>query len=160
MWLMDEIRGNGNRSQAGFSFVENLIVIMLASTVILAIAGGILTLMKVNRVTSQVEQIQVALGNFTEQLVASTYIPCGLPVGVQPTPASYNALPELWVPSRADMTAEVTGVGFWDDSRDTFVDSCPATGDQGTQRLDVSVTLGDRSGTGQIVIVYHPEATP
>lgn len=148
------------RSQGGFSFVENLIVILLASTVIAAIAGGMLTLMKVNRATSEVEQIQLALGNFTEQLVASTYIPCGQPAGVQPSAAAYNALPELWVPTRPDMTASVTGVGFWDDAQGAFVATCPSTGDQGTQRLDVEVTLGQRRGTAQIVTIYHPEVTP
>lgn len=179
MWLMDDIRREDGpsgdqpispasrstgprreRNQGGFSFVENLIVILLASTVILAIAGGMLTLIKVNRVTSEVEQIEIALGNYTEQLVASTYIPCGLPIGVQPTPDAYNALPERWVPERSDMTARVTDVQFWDDSADAFVGTCPATGDQATQRLDVEVTLGERSGSGQIVIAYHGGSTP
>lgn len=151
---------DGGSPQGGFSFVENLIVILLASTVVLAIAGGMLTLMKVNRVTAQVERIELALGNFTERLVASTYLPCGTEAPVQPTAANYNALPERWVPSRDDMSAEVTGVEFWDDDAQAFVPTCPSSGDQGTQRLQVLVTLGDRKGTAQIVTAYHPGATP
>lgn len=148
------------RPQAGFSLVEILICIMLASTVILALAYGMLTLMRVNKVTSEREQIQLAIGSFTERLVASKYIPCSTGPALQPTAANYNSLPDRWVPTRSGMTAKVTKVEFWDDSAKKFVGSCPAGLDQGTQRLGVEVVWRGRAGKGQIVTFYRPEPTP
>lgn len=148
------------RTQAGFSLVELLVCLLLASTVILALAYGMLTLMRVNKSTSEREQIQIALGNYTERLVASKYIPCAPEPAPQPTSANYSALPNRWTPTRPGMTARVTKVEFWDESQKKFVNSCPTGLDQGTQRLGVEVQWRDRKGTGQIVTFYRQESTP
>lgn len=148
------------RPQSGFSFIEVLVVLMLSATVITAIAGGMLTLMKVNRGTAEIETIELALGSYTERLLVSPYLPCGATPADQPTAGDYNAIPGVWTPPRADMTATVISVEFWDHDAAQFVDSCPADGDDGTQRLNVEVSYRDRTGSAQIVTTNPVEGTP
>ncbi len=135
--------------------LEVLICIMLVSVVILALAGGLLTLLRVTKMTTERQQIQMALGRFTENLVVSPYIPCAPAPAAGPSVASYNQMPGRWTPDKAGMTAEVIGVEFWDDAQRKFVSSCPAGLDQGTQRLKVQVDWRGRSGTAQIVKAYR-----
>lgn len=149
-----------SRSQAGFSLIEILVCIALVGSVVLAIAYGMLTLMRVNKVTSERQQIQIAIGNFSERLVASKYIVCAPAPAAQPSASGYNSLPNLWVPTRPGMTARVTSVEFWDDSANRFVGACPTGTDQQAQRLNVEVTWRGRSGTGQVVTSYRPDPTP
>lgn len=146
--------------QGGFSLIEILVCIVLAGTVILALAYGMLTLMRVNKSTSEREQIQLAIGNFTERLVVSKYIPCAASPAPQPTASAYNALPKKWVPTQPGMTAKVTNVEFWDDAAKKFVSTCPTATDQQAQRLNVEVTWRGRAGTGQIVTTQRPDPTP
>ena len=152
--------------QGGFSLIEILICVALVGSVILALAAGMLTLIKTNRVTSQRQQIQLALGSYTESLKASEYIACtaGLPV---PTPAEYQANYSVWaprwVPTKAAMTATITGVEYWNDSAAPtggFAATCPVGGDASTQRLTVEVTWQGRTGTAQVVKSYRADVTP
>ena len=153
-------RIESSRDQAGFSLIEVLICIMLAGTVILGLAYGMLTLMRVNKSTSEREQIQLAIGNYTERILVSKYIPCAAAPAQQPTVANYNALPGLWTPTLSGMTAKITKVEYWNDSTERFVAACPTTSDQGTQRLNVEVAWRGRTGTGQVVIAHRSDPTP
>lgn len=153
-------RGERVRGQSGFSLVEVLVCILLAGSVVMSIAYGMLTLMRVNKMAFEREQIQLAINNFTERLKVTSYIPCaGAPAG-QPSAADYNSLPGLWVPERGGMTATVTAVEYWDDAADRFSTTCPSGPDQGTQRLTVEVSWRGRSGTGQVVIETKSGSTP
>lgn len=143
------------RSQAGVSLLEVLICIMLVSVVILALAGGLLTMLRVTKMTNERQQIQMALGRFTENLVVSPYIPCAPAPAKVPSVANYNQMPGRWTPDRAGMTAKVIGVEYWDDAQKKFVAACPVGLDQGTQRLKVQVDWRGRSGTAQIVKAYR-----
>ncbi len=142
-------------SQQGASLVEVLISIVLVGVVILGLAAGMLTLIGTSTSTSERQQIQLALGSFTESLKAGTYEPCTSDPA-RPTPASYQAAyeawPSKWVPSQAGMTRGITLVEYWNSEQAKFADSCPDAGDQGTQRLTVQVDWQGRSGTAQVVI--------
>lgn len=153
-------RVESNRGQSGFSLIEVLICIMLAGTIITSLAYGMLTLMGVNKSTSEREQIQLAIGNYTERVLVADYIPCAAAPAIQPTVANYNALPGLWTPTLPGMTAKITKVEYWNESTERFVAACPATPDQGAQRLSVEVTWRGRTGTGQIVMTNRSEPTP
>ena len=151
-------------AQAGFTLVEILICVVLVGTILLALAGGMLTLARTSNATTQRQQIQLSLGSYTESLKASPYLPCGAPT--VPAPASYQALydswPERWVPTRTGMTARITRVEFWDEaagSEGAYVASCPGM-DQGTQRLTVEIEWRGRSGTAEVVKSYRPAAGP
>lgn len=142
-------------SQQGASLIEVLISVVLVGVVILGLAAGMLTLIGTSTSTSERQQIQLALGSFTESLKADAYETCtsnsslATPVTYQ---AAYDAWPSKWTPPQASMTSGITRVEYWDSQQAEFVDSCPNAGDQGTQRLTVQVDWQGRSGTAQVVI--------
>lgn len=136
---------------------------MLVSIVILALAAGMLTLLRVTRATNERQQIEIALGRFTENLLVSPYIPCAPAPAPVPSVANYNGLPGLWTPEKSGMTAKIIGVEYWNDAQKKFVATCPPglPGlDEGTQRLKVQVDWQGRTGTAQIVKAYRPGPTP
>ena len=55
-------------AQAGFTLVEILICVVLVGTILLALAGGMLTLARTSNATTQRQQIQLSLGSYTESL--------------------------------------------------------------------------------------------
>ncbi|MHB1140120.1 MAG: type IV pilus modification PilV family protein [Microthrixaceae bacterium] len=153
-----------HRGADGFSLIEILICVVLVGTVLLALAGGMLTLVRTSAATSERQQIQLSLGSYTESLKASPYLPCGGPV--QPSTTTYqpvyDAWPEHWSPVKPGMTAQIVEVEFWDDVAGTeggFVPACPGM-DQGTQRITVEIDWRDRTGTAQVVKSYRPAAGP
>ena len=158
-------RPSAPSGQAGFSLIEILICVVLVGTVILALAAGMLTLVRTSNGTSQRQQIQLSLGSYTESLKASPYLPCGGPV--QPTTsnyeAAYGAWPEHWTPVKPGMTAQIVEVEFWDETagpQGAFVAACPGGLDQGTQRLTVQIDWRGRTGTAEVVKSYRPAAGP
>lgn len=153
-------RMSGRRSQAGFSLVEVLICVMLVSIVILGLAAGMLTLLRVTKATSERQQIEVALGRFTENLLVSAYIPCAPTPAPSPNVTNYNNVPGRWNPEKPGMTATIIGVEYWNDAQKKFASTCPPGLDQGTQRLKVQVEWRGRTGTAQIVKSYRPGPTP
>jgi hypothetical protein len=140
--------------------------VVLVGTVILALAAGLLTLVKTSNATSQRQQIQLALGSMTESLKVGPYLPCQtLPADEASAVAAYESAyaswPERWSPSKSGMTARVTGIQYWNSTTEQFEDTCPPPApsgvrDQGTQRLDVEVDWRGREGTAQVVISYRP----
>ena len=142
-------------SQQGASLVEVLMSVVLVGVVILGLAAGMLTLIGTSTSTSERQQIQLALGSFTESLKAGAYETCTSNSAVA-TPATYQAAydawPSKWTPPQGSMTSGITRVEYWDSQQAEFVDSCPNAGDQGTQRLTVQVDWQGRSGTAQVVI--------
>lgn len=136
--------------QGGFTLIETLIALALAGTVIMAIAAGMLTLVGTTGSTAQRQQIQLALGSYTESLKAAGYIDCG---DVTAYDSEYVLMPAAWTPDRPGMAKTLKKVEFWNGT--TFVSSptaagCPAA-DPGVQRLTVEVTLGDGVGEAQVV---------
>ena len=150
---IESARSHG--SQQGASLVEVLISVVLVGVVILGLAAGMLTLIGTSTSTSERQQIQLALGSFTESLKAGAYETCTSNSAVA-TPATYQAAydawPSKWTPPQGSMTSGITRVEYWDSQLAEFVDSCPNAGDQGTQRLTVHVDWQGRSGTAQVVI--------
>lgn len=151
-------------AQGGFSLIEILICIVLIGTVIMALAAGMLTMVRTTGVTTQRQQIQFALASYTESLKAGPYLTC-TPNVAAPTPASYETKfatwAPMWAPDRPGMTARILNVEYWSESAGPsggFVTTCPATGDQATQRLTVQVDYRTRTGTAQVVTSYRPDA--
>ncbi len=158
-------RPSAPSGQAGFSLIEILICVVLVGTVILALAAGMLTLVRTSSGTSQRQQIQLSLGSYTESLKASPYLPCNGPV--PPTTSSYEAAygawPERWTPVKPGMTARIIEVEFWDETagpQGAFVAACAGGLDQGTQRLTVQIDWRGRTGTAEVVKSYRPAAGP
>ena len=134
------------RSQTGATLVEVLIALALVGILVLALASGMLTLIKTSTETTKQQQVELALGSFTESLKSGPYTKCAALVAGSPYPNTTD-----WVPPQSSMTASLVKIEYWDKSSTSFVAACPASGDQGTQRLTVQVNLEDRSSTAQVV---------
>ena len=134
------------RSQTGATLVEVLIALALVGILVLALASGMLTLIKTSSETTKQQQIELALGSFTESLKSGPYTKCAALVAGSPYPNT-----TAWVPPQSSMTASLVKIEYWDKSSRSFVAACPASGDQGTQRLTVQVDFQDQSSTAQVV---------
>jgi prepilin-type N-terminal cleavage/methylation domain-containing protein len=133
-------------SQTGATLVEVLIALALVGILVLALASGMLTLITTSAETTKQQQIELALGSFTESLKSGPYTKCAALVAGSPYPNT-----TAWVPPQSSMTASLVKIEYWDKSSTSFIAACPATGDQGTQRLTVQVNFEDRSSTAQVV---------
>ena len=134
------------RSQTGATLVEVLIALALVGILVLALASGMLTLIKTSSETTKQQQVELALGSFTESLKSGPYTKCAALVAGSPYPNT-----TAWVPPQSSMTASLVKIEYWDKSSTSFVAACPASGDQGTQRLTVQVDFQDQSSTAQVV---------
>ena len=140
------------RSQTGATLVEVLIALALVGILVLALASGMLTLLKTSTETTKQQQVELALGSFTESLKSGPYTKCAALVAGSPYPNT-----AAWVPPQSSMTASLVKIEYWDTRSTSFVAACPASGDQGTQRLTVQVNFEDRSSRAQVV---KADATP
>ena len=134
------------RSQTGATLVEVLIALALVGILVLALASGMLTLIKTSSETTKQQQIELALGSFTESLKSGPYTKCAALVAGSPYPNT-----AAWIPPQSSMSASLVKIEYWDKSSTSFVAACPASGDQGTQRLTVQVDFQDQSSTAQVV---------
>ncbi len=134
------------RSQTGATLVEVLIALALVGILVLALASGMLTLIKTSSETTKQQQIELALGSFTESLKSGPYTKCAVLV-----PGSQYPNTTPWIPPQPSMSASLVKIEYWDKSSTSFVAACPASGDQGTQRLTVQVDFQDQSSTAQVV---------
>lgn len=140
------------RSQTGATLVEVLIALALVGILVLALASGMLTLLKTSTETTKQQQVELALGSFTESLKSGPYTKCAALVAGSPYPNT-----AAWIPPQSSMSASLVKIEYWDKSSTSFVAACPASGDQGTQRLTVQVNFEDRSSRAQVV---KADATP
>jgi prepilin-type N-terminal cleavage/methylation domain-containing protein len=139
-------------SQTGATLVEVLIAIALVGILVLALASGMLTLLKTSSETTKQQQIELALGSFTESLKSGPYTKCAALVAGSPYPNT-----TAWVPPQQTMTAKLVKVEYWDTGSRSFLAACPETGDQGTQRLTVQVNFEGKCSSAQVV---KADATP
>ena len=66
------------RSQTGATLVEVLIALALVGILVLALASGMLTLIKTSTETTKRQQVELALGSFTESLKSGPYTKCAV----------------------------------------------------------------------------------
>ena len=138
---------------------------MLVGTVIVALAAGMLTMVRATQTTAEEQRLQAALASFTESLRATDYLPCG--DSPPPTPGAYEtaheAQPGHWDPATADgvLSAEIIEVEHWVSATPgpygAYEDDCPSD-DEGRQLLTVRVELdGGREGVAQVVLSDRTE---
>lgn len=145
---MSRGRSRHARPQSGFSLIEVLIALMLISVVVLAIAAGVLTLLRTTRATMERQQVQHGLANFGEALKAAPYLPCDEGGDLGAYESAYAGWAGAWTPPDG-MTTEIVDVEHWD--RDSQSYGACAGEDQGAQQLTLEVTWRNRIGTAQIV---------
>jgi Tfp pilus assembly protein PilW len=124
------VRARPVRSQSGLTLVESLVALMLASVVVLALAAGVLTMLRTTQEVSAAQRTQAALTRAAESVKAVTFTPCAdtsTYAGVLPSGASIVTVQHLTPPPAGP------GVG-------TFVPagSCSPVTDR-VQRIQVQV---------------------
>ena len=146
------------RGQAGFGLPEVLVTIVLAGLLVLGLAAGLLTLVRTTESNEQRQQVQLALGNFSEGVRAMDYLDCATTPGgatVQAYQSAYDAGVANWQPATsgalAGMTAGIVDVEYWQPDSRTFVAACPGA-DRGAQQLTLEVSWRERTDRAQIVI--------
>lgn len=143
--------------QAGFGLPEVLVTIAVAGVVVLGLAAGLLTLVRTAGSNEQRQQIQLALGNFSEGVRALDYLDCTGPGGatVARYDQDYDARAASWQPPTSGplqgMTARMVDLRFWDPVGRRFVDACAGT-DHGAQELTLEVSWKGRTDRAQIVL--------
>ena len=143
------------RDQAGVSLIEVLISVFLVSLVVLGLAAGFLTIVRVNADTAERQVVDQAIGSYTESLTTAQYLPCDDPTQPGSIVAYTSTYPAgSWTPTPASgVTANIVGVEYWNGTSG-FADACPGTpaaDDQGAQRLTVEVAYRDTQRKAQIV---------
>lgn len=137
-------RAGDRRAQRGFGLVEAIVALMIASMVVLSLAAGLLLVVRATAATSDRQQAQTALGNYTEQLKAVPYQPCA-------SAAEYETI----MPSNVgDVALRIVGVRFWQvlpTGDGEFTGSCSPGNDRGAQHLLVEASLGDALLRGHVV---------
>ena len=133
--------------QAGVGLVESLVAVALLSTVVLALASGMLSLLGTSRANAQTQKLEAAVTAWTESLKVVPYVECA-------TTADYDlANPPAGWTTPTGGTATVTAVEHWQPDAagfGTFGSAC--TTDAGAQRLTVRVATDDAERTAQVVV--------
>lgn len=160
------------RSQAGVSLIEVLVAVGLAGSVIVALAAGILAMLRSSEVTSSQQRLQAALSSSTESVKSLPYLACtagaaATAAGQAASPTAYDtayaAWPGRWQPSTSAGvgSVRVTGVEYWTPAATnaalgSFLPACPAAaagGDRGAQRLTVRVVMADGAAKDAQVVL-------
>ncbi len=140
---------------------------LLAGLLIAAISTGMFTMLRVTGETSQSQRMATALMNTTESLRATAYRPCG----ASPTPTAtrydldHAGDPAAWrPPGGSGITTRVAGLAFWSGAGaggfGDFQPSCPVGGDQGRQRLTVTVSMVGRPDVTGTVVIAETQLEP
>lgn len=115
----------------------------------LASVTGLMVEIKASNTAQQRQTLEVALATATEDMKAMPYLPCG-------SAQEYQALYSQWsAPLAAQVipvelpAPAVTAVDHWNSGKQSYVESCG--GDDGAQRLIITVTDEDASVTGSVV---------
>ncbi len=137
--------------QAGFGLIEVVVTILLASLVVLGLAAGLLTLVRTTKSNDERQQVQLALGNFSESVRGMDYLDCA----TSPNGASagdyqpaYDAGLANWHPELVGMSSRIVDVEYWEGPvRPAVRRDLPSGADLGAQQLTLEVTYLARNRT-------------
>lgn len=138
-------------AQSGYTLLEVLIAVVLAGLVVLSLAAGMLTVVRVSAQTSERQTADAAMSSFAESVRAAPYLRCDDPArpgNVATYQDDYDVWAEAWQP-RPGMTARIVAVEHWNGTN-RYVAACPGT-DRGAQRLTLEVTWGDQERRSHVV---------
>jgi len=117
-----------SRDDSGESLIEILLSIMILGIAVAALLFGMTTAASTAGLNARQTQQAETVRNAVAALQALPYVKC--------TSSPSYSVPAALVPTGFTVTSPVTGFA----SGPTFSGSCPGTGDQGAQRLVVTVT--------------------
>jgi len=143
---------SANRSERGFGLIEVLISLLFVTMVVVALAAGLLLLIRTNASNSERQAAQLLLGNYAESLKGMEYVPCAEADDYEPAVGD----PSAWLPPPG-VTADIEAIDYWKkttgvDGPGAFESTCDSIElDDGAQRLSLVVQLGDRDVRTQLV---------
>lgn len=132
------------------SLVEVLVGIAVMVPLTLTAMTGMLIAVETSSSTEVRQELEVGLATATEDLKTLPYLQCG-------SVEEYQKLYQSWSePLAAAVRAEeqpappaITSVEYWNRGKDAYTDSCG--GDDGAQRIVVTVSNGQEQVTGSVV---------
>lgn len=135
---------------SGYSLVEVLVAVLLVGTVLAALAGGMLTMMRATAATSAQQRLEAGVLNYTQVLRSRPYVDCA-------PPSSFPTWDQDGVRGRVEAVRywSVPGGDPWG-STSAFEAGCST--DRGRQLLDVSLELADGAehASAQVVLRKGP----
>lgn len=150
------------RSDGGFSLIEVLLALGLATLVVLGLAAGVLTTMRSSEVAASRQRREAALTSFSESLKSMPYVECtsggATASGYLATYSVGMSTGATWSPAQTSDVADldVEDVEYWQPaasgaSAGTYSANCAGV-DHGAQRLTVSLTVRGQRVHGQVVL--------
>jgi type II secretory pathway pseudopilin PulG len=136
------------RGEGGFGLIEAVVSVGLVSTVVLALAAGLLTSVKSSQAAKETQEVDAALSSFAESLKGMPY---PTHAGPCPTLAEFQATWDTWDQHwQSDGVAPVlTGVRHWDG--DSYETTCPDP-NPWVHQLDIQVTVNGNTASGYVVV--------
>lgn len=135
--------------EAGVGLVEVLVAMIILSTAIVALIGGIGTSIIATDAQRKGVTADGVLRSWVEELQRAPYVACAGPSAAGYQPAAVGVA----VP--ANFTARITAIDFWDGSQTAgyVPPPCPPTADNGLQRITMSVRSTDGRAAARIQIL-------
>ncbi len=144
-------RRRNRRGQAGVSLLEVLIGAAVSVPLTLAAAMGLMVATRSSDAAETRQELEVALASATEDLKVVPYLPCGTTEDYQDEYRAWlEPLGEPVAATSGSPTAVVSEVSYWDRAKDAYVTTCKG-GDDGAQRLEVTVISRGATATGTVV---------
>lgn len=144
-------RRSEHRGQAGVSLLEVLIGAAVSVPLTLAAAMGLLVATRSSDAAETRQELEVALASASEDLKVVPYLPCGTTDDYQQEYRDWlEPLGEPVAATSGTPTAVVSAIAYWDRAKDAYVSGCKG-GDDGAQRLEVTVIARGVSATGTVV---------
>lgn len=147
-------RDRWSAGQRGETLIEIMATVVLMGTAIVAVLSGLFTAIVSSDLHRRQTRAAAEVTNVVESIDKATYSPCsGATI-----PTYSTALPTL--PSGFAVSSVVVEPLVSSAASDpTFAATCPGAGDQGAQRITVTVTqgIGGRRVTEKIVYVKRDE---
>lgn len=141
-------------TERGDTLIEVLVAVSILGIAGAAIMGGFASSIVLSAVHRKLATTATDSRNFSELLGKGiddktiVYRPCA-------SPAAYSSPPGFT--ANAGNAASVTAVEFWNG---TTFGSCPAGGDQGVQRVSVSVTNTDTRAVSRVQVIIRKPCLP
>jgi type II secretory pathway pseudopilin PulG len=144
-------------AEHGDTLIEVLVAVTILGIAGAAIMGGFASSIMLSAVHRKLATTASDSRNFTELLDKAiddktiAYTNCA-------GAGAYSSPPGFTIPPDHHNSAQVTAVAFWNGT--SFVGSCPPGGDQGVQRVSVSVTNPDTRAISRVQVIIRKPCLP
>lgn len=133
-------------AEQGFTLIELLLAVVIMGLAIVAVLGGLLTLVSASGLHRQQADVSGVVESAAEIVKSDAYIPCSGATPLSPPAPYYNFMPPT-VPNDVQTSSGSISVSYWDAASQAFLPTLPTcppqtitATDQGLQKIVVSFT--------------------